>query len=692
MGGYTKTESELDFSGTPKQIKTYHKRLSSDTEKVITENFTYDHQNRLLTHTHQVDSNPMEYLAQNKYNELSQLEYKKVGGTSSNTPLQQIDYAYNIRGWMTKINNPNDLSGGDLFGYEIKYQNPVNTSQSPAKFNGNIAEIDWKTTNDGVMRRYGYQYDGLNRLLKGIYQEPQSSVPQNNFYNEEQSYDLSGNILTLRRNQAAYDGSTALLLDNLNYNYNGNKLTSVTDTSGNYGGYPDVGGNTIDYDANGNMKTQKDKGILQIDYNLLNLPKEVKFDATYIIRNKVTGESEERNVRTNYLYRADGTKLKKKYIYFFNKGNSERIVTTDYLDGFQYTTSYAGLISLNFVPTSEGYFDFEKNKYIYNYSDHLGNVRLSYFHNGSSIEALEENNYYPFGLKHDGYNILNGNPAYTYSYNNKELQTETGMYDYGARFYMPDIGRWGVIDNKAEKYSSMSPYIYAGNNPIAFIDPDGNELILSFATATARESYENLVNSTLGGKYTTEYTRIDGTDTYKVTLNMVNKDASLTKEQQAFSEYYRNIIEAEEKISQKIVENSKYANFGNWITGDIDIADIIELDEVGKGGTSSAGALIHEHEEQYEKAKMGLTNGEPGKTKQDSSVVGGKIYTDYEKAHDKALKAEDKVNGNTRTSAINTSDSNIVNIFKESDKTKTHQVVWFHKSTGKAEVKKTKLP
>lgn len=84
---------------------------------------------------------------------------------------------------MTKINNPNDLSGGDLFGYEIKYQNPVNTSQSPAKFNGNIAEVDWKTTNDGVMRRYGYQYDGLNRLLKGIYQEPQSSVPQNNFYN-----------------------------------------------------------------------------------------------------------------------------------------------------------------------------------------------------------------------------------------------------------------------------------------------------------------------------------------------------------------------------------------------------------------------------------------------------------------------------------------------------------------------------
>ncbi|WP_378106676.1 hypothetical protein, partial [Chryseobacterium sp. sg2396] len=67
--------------------------MNADTERVITETFEYDNQNRLLVHKHKVDNNQEEILAQNTYNELSQLSNKKVGNN-----LQSIDYAYNIRG------------------------------------------------------------------------------------------------------------------------------------------------------------------------------------------------------------------------------------------------------------------------------------------------------------------------------------------------------------------------------------------------------------------------------------------------------------------------------------------------------------------------------------------------------------------------------------------------------------------
>lgn len=72
------------------------------------------------------------------------------------------------------------------------------------------------------------------------------------------------------------------------------------------------------------------------------------------------------------------------------------------------------------------------------------------------------------------------------------------------------------------------------------------------------------------------------------------------------------------------------------------MGDIVEFDKAGKGGTSSAGALIHEHVEQLEKSKMGLSKGDLGKTKPDPSVVGGKNMSILRKRIIKLLRLKIK--------------------------------------------------
>lgn len=132
------------------------------------------------------------------------------------------------------------------------------------------------------------------------------------------------------------------------------------------------------------------------------------------------------------------------------------------------------------------------------HTDHLGNIRLRYAINPVNqwLEILEEDHYYPFGLKHQGYNAENyvfaslgegpvelipTNPnvleTYKYKLNSREWQDELGlnMFAMDMRQYDPAIGRWIVQDPVT--HFSMSPYVAFDNNPVFWADPSGADSI-----------------------------------------------------------------------------------------------------------------------------------------------------------------------------------------------------------------------
>ena len=434
LGGYDVTATIYTFTDKPATVTHTHTASGKPTRTEMY-TYSYNHADRLLKVEHTLGGTKIT-LADYAYDNLGRLQSKSLHGSATN----KLTYAYNVRGWLTGIS-------GSKFTQNLYYNNGNGT----AKYNGSISSMTWKAGNESTVRGYKFTYDGLDRMLNATYGETAGiSTNANRFSENVTGYDKNGNIKTLQRyGQTAASGYG--LIDNLTFTLGGNQLTRVDDavaTSAYNNGFEFKDGvkqaNEYNYDSNGNLTKDLNKGITNISYNCLNLPSVVTFSDGSTI---------------TYTYAADGTKLKTVH------KTGSTTTTTDYCGNVVYENGVQKLLL-----TDEGYVTLSDNKYHYYLKDHQGNNRVVINQSGT---VEETNHYYPFG----GVFASSGN-VQPYKYNGKELDAKKGLnwYDYGARHYDAVLGRFTTNDRFAEKYYSMSPYQYGANSPVGNIDVNGDSI------------------------------------------------------------------------------------------------------------------------------------------------------------------------------------------------------------------------
>ena len=436
-------------------------------------------------------------------------------GSQKQTSLQRGDdtpaatYTHNIRGW---LKNLNDVGFWERILYT--YNEIIDGGDS---YTGNIGNLMWRNQNDTIDHNYCFYYDGEGRLDGAYYSAGEDWTEDMDRYNLKiNSYDLNGNILSLKRNGRKSDGSYGLI-DDLTMSYVGNRLIRVVDAAD-----PVVTNGSMDfkdgtdtgveytYNASGALTSDLNKGISGIDYDINGNMSKVTFS---------NGNT------TEYVYSQSGAKQRVIHgtvtaLPFAEPGISTAEAasvsrdTTEYIGDFVFRNGV-----LDRLLFRGGYMDIAGGvpRYHYFATDHLGSVRTVYGEDGVAEQLLT---YDLFGGIIP--ELSTGMGMQPYGYNGKELDHTHGLdwYDYGARHYDSPIGRWTTMDPLCEKYYNVSPYVYCHNNPVNMTDPDGkDDLFDENGNFLVRTKYGTSVMIKSGGGYT-KITNVDFSNNQKVIENI----------------------------------------------------------------------------------------------------------------------------------------------------------------------------
>jgi RHS repeat-associated protein len=293
--------------------------------------------------------------------------------------------------------------------------------------NGNVTGI---TNNRDNTRSQSFTYDALNRIASAQTQTAGVTIPNSNCWGLTFGYDAWGNLLS------SFTTGPAGCSEPLPLN------VSAT-TSNQISGYC--------YDAAGNML---DPGACPTAPN--------PHAYAYNVENQLVSAA-----GVSYAYDGDGKRVQKSSgkLYWYGMG-SDPLDETD-LAG---NTNNSGFNEYVFFGGKRIARRGSSNNVSYYFADHVGTARVV---TNSTGGILDDSDFYPFGGERP---ILSssGNP---YKFTSKERDLESGLDDFGARYYSSAIGRFLTPDEAPPNLfdpQSLNLYSYVLNNPLRYVDPDGH--------------------------------------------------------------------------------------------------------------------------------------------------------------------------------------------------------------------------